>query len=189
MADYSNLPLVLLYTRSRESVDGKTRFQKLIFLAQKETEIPEIYEFEPDNFGPYSPGLESDLHSLDRMGLIEISMATNGVGNERYEYHLTTSGIKRVQQLLKQQRLKPVFESLDEVKGQYNSKSLSDLLHYVYRRYEEYTTETELDLDQLFDHSTDSQFRESDSEDEYVGPGPGEWKTKNPSAEEFFSVN
>ncbi|WP_210424029.1 hypothetical protein [Halorussus ruber] len=81
-----------------------------------------------------------------------------------------------------------VFEKLQDVKKQYNDEPLQELLRYVYRRYPSYATETELDTDRLFDPDTHSQFLDPDSDDQYVGTAPGEWKEVNSSAEDIFSI-
>lgn len=188
MSDHSNLPLVLLYTKGREAVDGATRFQKLIFLAQKEEDLPTIYDYEPGQFGPYSPELHADLRTLADLGYVERHIRVNDAGNEKYEYSLTREGIQAAQSLVKDERLRSVFDAVEAIKNRFNDDPIGDLLRYVYQNYPDYATETELDLERLFDTTEESQFIDPDTEETYIGPGPGEWKSKNPSPEEFFSV-
>lgn len=183
------VPLTLLYTRNRTSVDGATRFQKLVFLAQQETDLPETYGYHADKFGPFSPQLHSDLEELDRRGLLERRTRTNEAGNAKYVYSITPKGIQLVGRLLdRNQRIAGVFDTIQSVKKQYNDEPLQELLRYVYRKYPSYATETELDTDRLFDPDARSQFLESDSETEFAGTEPGEWKEVNSSAEDIFSI-
>jgi uncharacterized protein YwgA len=53
MTNQSLLPLALLYADGQRKIEGITRFQKLVFLAQEETDIEEKFEFTPDNYGPF----------------------------------------------------------------------------------------------------------------------------------------
>lgn len=183
------VPLTLLYTRHRTSVDGATRFQKLVFLAQQETDIPEKYSYHADKFGPFSPQLHSDLEELARRELLERREQTNEAGNTKHVYSITPKGIQLVQKLLnRNQQISMVFDTLQNVKKQYNDEPLQKLLRYVYRKYPSYATETELDTDRLFDPDTRSQFLEPDSETEFVGTEPGEWQEVNSSADDIFSI-
>lgn len=186
MTTNSKLPLVLLYTNGGESIDGATRFQKLVFLAQQETNLSDIYSYHADKYGPFSPELHKDLEALRVDGYIEKNIVTNEVGNEKYVYSLTPNGISSAKDLLTDSN-KGVFDIATDIKQEYNDKPLQELLRYVYRKYDDYATASELDLDRLFDPDARSQFLEEDRE--YIGTKPGEWKEVNPSAEEFFSTN
>jgi uncharacterized protein YwgA len=183
------IPLALLYTRQSNSVDGATRFQKLIFLAQQEAKVPETYSYHADKFGPFSPELHADLSALAQRGLLERNEHTNEVGNTKYIYSITPDGIQLVQGVLEQKdRISAIFEEIQNIKKQYNDDPLQNLLRYVYREYPSYATETELDTERLFDPDTRSQFLEPDSEDQFIGTAPGEWKEVNSSAEDIFSI-
>lgn len=184
------IPLAFLYTRNRSSVDGSTRFQKLVFVAQQETELPEEYEFEPNNFGPFSAGLASDLDMLRAMGFVEKREEPNGVGNTRHVYRLTREGIQAASKFADRDATGAIFGSAEEVKAEWGDSRIDDLVRYVYRKYDDYTDETALDTDRLFDSDARSQFLEAEEadEDEYLGPGPGAFKELNPSAEELFST-
>jgi len=187
MADYNRLPLIFLHTENDSSISGATRFQKLVFIGQQEQDkIPEVYSYHADKFGPFSPELHGDLNQLHEIGLIEKNTVTNEVGNERFDYGLTDEGIQKARGLLKHDKLDPVFDTVQMVKKEWNNKPLPEVLQYVYHNYQEYTTESELDLEQLFDPDTRSQFLKEDRE--FAGSEPGEWKKMNPSADELFSL-
>ena len=63
--------LALLYTDGRDSVEGATRFQKLVFLTQEETDVPPQYDYHADRFGPSLPSVHASLDELQRRGLLE----------------------------------------------------------------------------------------------------------------------
>jgi len=189
MPESTIIPLALLYTQQRSSVDGATRFQKLIFLAQQEANLPNRYSYHADNYGPFSPQLQADLTELVHQGLLERNERRNEVGNTKYVYSITPDGIQLVQRLLsKQEGISDLFEKVQDVKNRYNDDPLQELLRYVYQKYPTYAAESKLDTDRLFDPDARSQFLEPDSEDRFIGTAPGEWKEVNSSAADIFSM-
>lgn len=92
MSNPKLLPLALLHIGG-ESIDGATRFQKLVFLAQEETDLDEIFHFRADKYGPFSPELAQTLDLLEERGLINKEVQTTRAGHERFEYGLTRRGI------------------------------------------------------------------------------------------------
>lgn len=153
----TKLPLVFLYTDNTTSIEGATRFQKLIFLAQEETNLKETYEYRPDRFGPYSPQLRSDLEAFDDAGYIQRDIHTNKYGSPRITYSLTTKGIQEAQQLL-QAGNDSVFEIIQKVKKEHNDRPISELLQYVYHKYEEFVNTTDVETKTLFDPDARSEF-------------------------------
>ena len=156
------LPIALLYTKSRESIDGSTRFQKLVFLLQKETEAPESFEYQSAQYGPFSVSLARGLETLESNGYIKRTVETNAVGNERDIYRITTEGIQLAQAMVKKDQYQPLFDYSEEIKSRYNSRSLDELLQYVYRKYPDFAEDTELDTGRLFDPEAKSEFLEPD---------------------------
>lgn len=188
MSDVSYLPLTFLYTRGNEPVEGETRFQKLVFLAQQEEDdVPEVYEFEADNYGPYSRELANDLDRLVQKRMVNRIIITNSSGNKRYDYQITSKGRQQIDALYENDKMTQLLEAVTRIKKEFNNRRLDDLLRHVYRQFEDYTIETALDVDQLMDPDTESQFLKTDADTEYLGHGPGAWKTVNPSADELFS--
>ena len=149
MDNHTLLPLIFLYTNDREGVEGSTKFQKLVFLAQEEGEMPEAYDdYRPDRFGPFSHKLQSDLLTFMQEGYIE--RHTEPVpGGFRYVYSLTPDGMRVAQNLIDDYR--QFFDVADRIKREFNNKSGQEILRYVYAKYESYTTATELDTDRLLD--------------------------------------
>lgn len=164
MSQPSLIPVALLYTHGNRPVEGATRFQKLVFLAQQESSLPSTYDYYAHKFGPFSPELSSDLEVHIENGIIQRQTVYNEVGNKKHIYSLTPAGLQYAQQILTQTDIEPVFEQLQNIKSTYNNWSLERLIRHVYGKYSEYTTETELDLENLFDPEADSQFLEPGEE-------------------------
>lgn len=189
MTNSTIIPLAVLYTQGGSSVDGATRFQKLVFLAQQEGGIPDRYNYHADKFGPFSPQLHADLNELAGRELLQRNERTNEVGNTKYIYSITSEGIQLVQKVLeKDERMSTLFDRIQETKKRYNEDSLPDLLRFVYQKYPSYATESELVTSRLFDPDTRSQLLEPESQEEFIGTDPGEWKEVNSSAENIFSI-
>lgn len=154
------LPIALLYTEGSASVDGATRMQKLVFLAQKEGNLSDFYDFEPGDFGPFSADLARDLNELDRRGVIEVNKVQNEMGQEKYVFGLTKQGIRVAKNLLQKEGVGRIFDEVEGIKREYNNQLLNNMLQYVYRKYDSYTTETNLDTEALFDPDATSEFLE-----------------------------
>lgn len=142
-------PLALLHIGGA-SIEGATRFQKLVFLAQEETDLDSIFGFRPDKYGPFSPELAQTLEVLENEGYIERDVEQTRAGHERFNYRLTQKGVKAARGMAKDNQYKPLYENGKEVKKAHNEKPLDTLLKYVYRKYPDMTTETELDLEELY---------------------------------------
>ena len=151
MRNEETLTLSLLYTRNREAIEGATRFQKLVFLAQEEQRFAEVFDFEAYKYGPYSTELASTVRGLEARGLVKTEMDTNAYGEERVVYRLTREGIARIREEMDERELDDVFDAVEDIKSTYNDWGTERLLKYVYRKYDEYTTDTDIDLDRLFD--------------------------------------
>jgi uncharacterized protein YwgA len=133
----------------------------------------EGFTFEAYKAGPYSPRLYDDLEFLENLGLIGKQVTAEGTEeeateidftfedliepeNERddpgpapdaYEEHrfyLTPEGMQKVQQLLADDAYKPLVNSISRIKSRYGQYSLNDLLYYVYTKYPEMATESEI---------------------------------------------
>src|SRR5438445_13380125 len=86
----------LLLTSSLTVVQGRTRFQKLVFLVQcraKSKNIPSSsYRFEPYRYGPFSSELSEQLERLVASGYLTFTPETTPGGYTRYAYTLTNTG-------------------------------------------------------------------------------------------------
>ena len=121
-----------------------TRFQKTIFLVQKELGRELGYNFIPYYFGPYSRELQDDVYRLERQGFVnveEVAVEDLVTG--------TLVGFKKVYKITDKA---PVVELDQKLKSFVTEKlimPLHDLLRYVYVKYPEYTA-TSLTKDKIF---------------------------------------
>jgi len=132
------------------------------------------FKFEAYKAGPYSSQLYDDLEFLENLDLIEKRATAEGTEEEvaeidftfesliepeienddsscpapdayeEYRYNLTQEGLKKVQQMLDDSSYTPVVDSVRNIKSRYGQYSLGDLLYYVYTKYPEMTTESEI---------------------------------------------
>lgn len=159
MSASTKLPLLFLYTKGNDSIQGATRFQKLVFLAQEETKLKDYYSFHEDRFGPYSFELRKDLQALQSAGYIEQNLVTNSYGHSRIDYTLTPKGIREAKNLLTEDN-RSVFDLVEGVKEEYNYEPIQDLLQYVYQKYDEMVTASEVDTGSLYDPDAISEFEQ-----------------------------
>ena len=123
-------------------ISGSTRLQKLIFLLTKHADSSKIpYEFNPYNFGPFSPELLEDVEELETNGLVQIELEVleprdyDGDFMVRKNYKLTKKGLKlahRSREILNKD-LRRNIENLNE----FVECKLSILLAHVYKEYPE----------------------------------------------------
>jgi len=140
----------------RQRLDGITRLEKLLFLADQETSIPaevtDRFEFQPYDFGPYSKAIYEAVELLEQAGLVEEDRAFQGqaldsaeeaeaISSEEREgverrFWLTEDG-NDVARLLSHQHPK-VASQLGQIKAQYGDLPLRRLIRYVYTKYPKY---------------------------------------------------
>jgi uncharacterized protein YwgA len=155
-----------------EPIQGTTRLQKLLFLLENEANLRATkgsdFQFEPWRFGPVSKELYDDLEKLENLGLLEThpiaaSSATeldeyglsydDLMGDEKQEaeeiteekrYRLTPKGIEWVNEHVDRKKQREVVDKIRRVKAKYGALSLQDLLHYVYTKFPDMTTASEI---------------------------------------------
>jgi uncharacterized protein YwgA len=143
------LPLALLYVNGGRQVDGITRLQKLVFLAQQEKldEDEDGYDFAPYKYGPYSAELTHALELFEDRGYVNKTVETTRNGNEKYTYSLTDDGRKMVKQgLLGDGGNNRLFEAAEAVKDAHNREPIERVLRYVYNKYPSFAEQSELDI-------------------------------------------
>lgn len=146
------LPLTLLHESEAGEIDGITRFQKLVFLAQEEGDIGEEYEFEPKGYGPFSKLLYDDIDQLVKEGFIEERREPTGrrADNDKQVYRLTEDGRQAVEHAagdgdeldMPDELETSVRETLEE----YEQVDLYELLKYVYSEYPEMAKNSKLNI-------------------------------------------
>jgi uncharacterized protein YwgA len=137
------LPLVLLGAEDEESVEGRTRLQKLMFLVQKRMEeqgdpVNWGYNFRAYDYGPFAKELYDDLDRLRRRGFVEERERHLDDDVIQYDYILTPKGREFVQEELEERRPDGLAETVEAIKNDFNNVPLQHLIDYVYTEYPEY---------------------------------------------------
>jgi uncharacterized protein YwgA len=139
--------LTLLYADNNAPIKGRTMFVKELFVMSKEDapNIEEVFNFEPNKYGPYSSSFQNILTNLVKNGLVieEHLSEEENEGNERYDYSLTKTGEMHAQTVRKKFSDKE-WAILDSKKRMMERMGLWGLLHYVYTSYPDYTVRSEL---------------------------------------------
>lgn len=158
----TDLILLLLYIDDK-SIVSHTRFQKMIFLFEKELYKkygfdkllqPNLFNFQPYHYGPYSKRLSKDLEFLNSYGFIEIENYTmdenmneaNEIDGYKqyYTYNITELGKKFVDEKIINKLGSIQLEALKDLKKGINDIDLDNLLSYVYRNYPEMTEQSKI---------------------------------------------
>lgn len=148
----------------RGELQGITRLEKLIFLAERETPIrrwvTERADFRSHRFGPFSSKVYRAVDQLVAAGLIQDSKAVSDSSEDSWEaghvvigsdaepyitrdFELTQVGERYYDALLRD--LPEGAEStLQAFKSEFAPLPLRQLVRYVYQRYPEYTDQSEI---------------------------------------------
>jgi uncharacterized phage-associated protein len=153
-----------------EAIQGTTRLQKLLFLIEREGHIKPTkgndFEFTAWKFGPVSKELYDDLEKLENLGLLDSEPVSEASTTELDEYGLSFDDLMGEEEEFasrdsfeeKKYRLTPTglqwirdrqihtdtFDKIRRIKEKYGALSLQDLLHYVYTKYPDMTTASEI---------------------------------------------
>lgn len=139
-------PLALLAACDKESIEGITRFQKLVFIAQRELfNEDQFYSYVPHKYGPFSKSLYDDLDELVDRGFIDQSTEDTVTGDKKKIYTLGAKGERAVRRATENQ-IDVDLEAIEAIKQEHNDENLWDFLDYVYSEYPEMTTESKLKL-------------------------------------------
>lgn len=137
----ADLALLLLYFDGAAPINGMTKFEKLVFLSQKEVlekwkELESSkFEFGPDRFGPLSTDLYDELDFLKSVQMVD-SIDNN--------FKITDRGQRFVQNKVFAKVPEHIRKAIESIKVKYGRESLEDLLKYVYTNYPEYTVKSEI---------------------------------------------
>lgn len=140
------LPLALLHAADGR-INGRTRFQKLAFLADRKLEGEGIdpYDFVPYDYGPFDKDVFEEIEALAAEGLVEERQKRTYGGDTRYDYVLTPEGWSSFEQNLPdapstdgEEHLKTIYDVATEVVSNYNDMPISNLIDHVYDEYPEY---------------------------------------------------
>lgn len=146
------VPLALLKLNDGEPIPGKTRLQKLVFLAQEGglsddpvDPIREVFEYDPHKYGPFSKELAEKLDELAQKGYVKVVEEPTKGGNTRNEYELTPKGEDYLDKNLGEVDIEE-FLSLKVIKKLHNGMPLFELLDKVYADYPDYSVNSQLDI-------------------------------------------
>lgn len=158
----SDLVLLMLAAPTRVAaaagrINGITRLEKLLYLADRETEVSAAVQaeelvFKPYDYGPFSKEVYEAAELLEQAELVREERQVSGQSVDSLEdvevtgaseadeyvtrcFVLTDNG-RAVADLLGQQHPE-VVRALSEVKDRYAARSLAALIQYVYRTYPE----------------------------------------------------
>jgi len=135
--------------------------------------VDEGYQFEAYKAGPYSPTIYDDLEFLENLGLIEAETSGVATEEEEADmnftfeellddeeltddeiktpdlydekrFKLTQGGWDKVKSLLESKEYCPIVDGIRKIKSKFGNYSLDDLLYYVYTKYPDMTTESEI---------------------------------------------
>lgn len=145
------LPLALLYYSEGKEIEGRTRFQKLAFLADQKLEEEGIdpFEFYAYNYGPFDEGLYDSLDWLKRNDLVTSTKKPTYGGDVRHDYQLTNKGEESVHNNVPlhkntddlsgdEEKMRIIFDTAEEVVKEYSDLPISNLIKTVYDEYPEY---------------------------------------------------
>lgn len=110
-------------------IEGRTRFQKMIFLGQEELGLPQLFDFSIHYYGPYSVELTRAIERLLSQGYIVEDVEEIG-DYIRYTYRLSERGKAEAER----ERAEISDESIQILKT-LSEAPLSAILAYVYSKY------------------------------------------------------
>jgi len=140
-----SIPLTLLYEAEDCRIEGRVRFQKMVFLVQELLEEMEedydLYEFIRYDYGPFAKQLLDDLERFERLDLVDIDQKQLYRGGTRYDHELTRKGVNSVENLLETSgspALDAVHEAAQDVIEEWDDESMWDLLDHIYEQHPKY---------------------------------------------------
>lgn len=138
--------LDLLNEDNRESITGKTKFQKLIFLIEDELKkkgATSDFNFVPFRFGPYSSKLSFLIDEMIRKGFIKRIKKTFD-NQEIISFSITEDGVRELVRLQQNENNENVIKVVRAFKSYFKKYPLDKLLMAVYKKYPQFTSKSEL---------------------------------------------
>ena len=137
------IPLYLLHLASGV-LKGRTRLQKLVFLAQKKMNDEIDFEFVKGWYGPVSYKLMELVQNLEETGLVEERIGETQVGFEVAEYRLTKAGREFVALALDKRMIPSKARAkIEEAFKAYGKLPFIEMLNRVHAEYPEWVETTE----------------------------------------------
>ena len=124
-----------------ETIKGKTRLQKEVFLTQKKLRdvgIFTYYSFKPYKLGPYSKELYDDIELMEYEGVIEVRRVDMGQEGVFAEFQITSKGKSEIENKIRTKQLQKAFEVATEIKTRFNTLDVVELVKLTHEQYPEY---------------------------------------------------
>ena len=135
----SDLVKLLYFLKEARQIEGKTKFQKMVFLAQQEENLNIGFEFIKYNYGPYSFDMTRGLEALEEIGLIDVTeksyVDVNDKDNElgkAFTFKLSDEGVRVIEQTQIDSHSKVIIK---KIISEWNPKSRAEIIKYVYSKY------------------------------------------------------
>lgn len=112
----------------------------MIFLLNKEQNILTGHDFQGYTYGPYSFQLTNDLETLESLELIRVHTIpvnnSNKFAGKQFKYELSEKGKIEIEHSLSSNLFSETEKkSVEDIISDWNDKSLSEILDYVYPKY------------------------------------------------------
>ena len=138
MALTTNQLYVLKLLDLAGKIDGKTKFQKMMFLAETEETAITTYNFEKYHYGPFSFDLSDDLDALSKTNFIQeektVFGSSEGKQMIKSTFSLTFDGKKELSENEVILNMEGVI-ALSKTVEKWNKKNLDEIIKYVYSKY------------------------------------------------------
>jgi uncharacterized protein len=127
-----------------EPIEGKTRLQKELFLAQKKLQdnhkIEMAYSFRPYFYGPYCKQIYSDIDWLKKEDVIKEEAKIDSCGGIVRVFCLTNKGVAEAKKMLNSKAICEQFDIIRRIKQEFNSMSVVEIVDFTHEAYKDYAT-------------------------------------------------
>ena|SRR3989344_537406 len=128
-----NERILLAAFKCLESVAGRTKIQKLMFLLWQEFGI-NTYHFELHYYGPYSQELSDDLEALQGRHVLTETKSSTQNGRLYSEFKVTAEESPLCERAYVS--LPPAIrDKIQDACARYRSYTPTEIMHYVYKQY------------------------------------------------------
>lgn len=137
---FEELLIPLLLSEALGRINGKTRFQKLVFLVQKDASNSNVeastFSYELYHYGPFSLEFSATLENLKETGLIDEATEMTPSGYTRYLYSITEKGRKLLEDAKDKKLLSKKLERIvRKVASEFGDLELAELVKEAYGRF------------------------------------------------------
>ncbi len=137
---FDELLTPLFLSKKLGKLYGKTRFQKLVFLIQKEAACNQVpassFDYEIYHYGPFSSELAETLEKLKKDQLLEENTEITPNGYTRYVYNITKKGETLLENSFRKGIVSNELETIiTKIASDYGEMPLSDLVAEAYSRF------------------------------------------------------